>query len=202
MVRGLLSIALCWGLAAGCGGDKSPDSGGAGDTDVTDTDLPTGPTDTDLPTGPTDTGTSCVPGGEVTGCILNGALCDGKTYEENYVVGGGWFVEVDDGRMTVVLQPNDRDEALSFDISAPDIAAGVSLEIPFTVNAELKDTTDPELTEVQTGCEGLLRITEYTEGVSLSGEWLLQAEVGPPPCDAEQFYTTAGSFTALVPCVE
>jgi hypothetical protein len=201
MARGVLYGGLWLGLAAGCGGDKAPDSGDTTGTGTTDTDGPTD-TDTDLPTGPTDTGTSCSPGGEVVGCVLNGALCDGKTYEENYVVGGGWFVEVDDGRMTVVLQPNDRDEALSFDISAPDIAPGVSLEIPFTVNAEIQDTTDPELTEVQTGCEGMLRITEYTEGVSLSGEWILRAEVGPPPCDTEQFYTTSGSFTALVPCVK
>lgn len=202
MVRGLCVAAVALLVACG-GGDKDTDTssgatgsatGGTATGGTAGTGTPTGTTGAGTGTG----GTDCAFGGMVDGCLAYEAECD--TPDASYTVAGGWFDDSQAGTMVLHFADNPSSQYWELVVTTAEIAVGEEYTYPANVSGKLVDVSNPDTTAITTVCAGRVVITDWEPGVTVSGRWLTQAELGMGPCIDNQFWASSGTFTELLPC--
>ena len=196
MVRWLGALAVMALVA--CGGKDDTDSGSGGTTATggTSAGTPAGtPPGTPTTTDPAD---DCTFGGTVEGCLAYETTCE--TPDASYTVAGGWFDDTQAGLMTLRFANNPSDQYWELNIATDEITVDVDYEFPANLTGSLTNVSNPDTTDVTTLCAGRVRITDWEPGVTVSGVWVAQSELGNGPCIDSQYWASTGTFTELQPC--
>jgi hypothetical protein len=195
-----LGVLAVVALAA-CGGKDDTDTSGGTATGAATT-TPAG-TYGGTPSGTTAAGSTggtsdCAFGGTVSGCLAYEAEC--ATPDASYTVDGGWFDDSQAGLMVIRFANNQSDQYWELNIATDEITVGVPYTWPANLTGSLVNVSNPTTTDLTSICLGRVTITDWEPGVTVSGEWKTQSELGSGPCTDAQFWSGGGVFSDLAPC--
>ena len=173
MHLGMVVFAL---LACGGGDDEGGDSGVGGTTP----------------------GANCAYTGATDGCLVeNSDDCTTNTALSG--LEGGWFND-DDGTLTIGIAPTDAGVQITMTVlDAAGLADGSEYLVPTEVLVEMVDGSGAEPVDYY-ACPGQLRVTNYTAGDLMWGNFGFQARSPTGLCGQADYYTVQGEFVNLEYC--